>query len=77
MHLNLETYVCRAADEFRAAKRAEHPQAAAAHRQLATEYVELIKCDGDTHRYRMLRKQRELIADDGPSASMLTLISAA
>ena len=77
MHLNLEIYVCRAADEFRAAKRAEHPKAATAHRQLALEYVSLIKCDGDVHVYRMLRKWSELAIGHEPSSPLLALVEVA
>ena len=77
MNLNLEIYVCRAADEFRAAKRAESPKAAEAHRSLACEYVELIKCDGEMLTYRMLRKRRGLDPKDVLSDPMLTLIDAA
>ena len=72
MHPDLEFYVRRAADEVRAANRAQHPKAAAAQRQLADEYAELIKCDGDMRLYRMLRDERELVAGAEPASSRLS-----
>ena len=55
---DVQKFVCRAADEFRAADCAISPQIALAHREIANELIELIKCDGNVVTYRMLRARR-------------------
>lgn len=73
---DIQFYVARAADEFRAADRAASPQAAEAHRLLAAEYVHLIKCDGNVESYQILRRRREWRASN-PAAKATPILSAA
>ena len=77
MSLDLRNYVCRAADEFRAADRAESPQAAEAHRLLALEFVHLIKCDGNLPAYSFLRRRRERAAGAALAVPISALSDAA
>lgn len=56
---HLRTYVCRAADEFRAADKATDPVAAKAHQDLAIELLHLIRCDGNSIAYGIGRRRRE------------------
>lgn len=76
MTQDVEIYVARAADEFRAAERATNLQAAEAHRKLAAEYVHLIKCDGNVETYRFLRRRREWKASNAVRVKR-TLLNAA
>lgn len=77
MSHDIQAYVCRAADEFRAADRAESPQAAEAHRLLALEFVHLIKCDGNLPAYSFLRQRRERAAGAALTVPMAALADAA
>ncbi len=56
--LHLQEYVYRAAEEFRAADNAGCPKSADAHREMACEFIHLIKCDGSQVSYRLLRARR-------------------
>ena len=74
---DLQHYVCRAADEFRAADRAESPEAAEAHRLLALEFVHLVKCDGNLPAYSFLRRRRERAAGAALTVPLSALTDAA
>lgn len=74
---DIQTYVCRAADEYRAADRAESPEAAEAHRLLALEFVHLIKCDGNLPAYSFLRRRRERAAGAELTVPIAALSAAA
>jgi hypothetical protein len=73
---DIRTYVCRAADEFRAADQAASPEAAKAHRLLAEEFVHLIRCNGNLIAYRASRDRREYASRATAPAPLASMVDA-